>query len=60
MYVWLWRRLPGPLAARLLQALLLMAGLVTLLFLVVFPQVEPLLPYSDVTVNPGPQVTRTP
>ena len=60
MYGWLWRRLPGPLAARLLQALLLMAGLVTLLFLVVFPQIEPLLPYSDVTVNRGPQVTRTP
>ena len=39
MYVWLWRHLPGPLVARLLQ------------LLVVFPWVEPHLPWNDVTVD---------
>ncbi len=51
MYAWLWRRLPGPLAVRLLLALALLAGVVALLMLVVFPAVEDLLPYSDVTVD---------
>lgn len=53
MYVWIWRHLPGPLALRLLQVLLLLAAVTALLFLVVFPAVEPLLPYSDVTVDTG-------
>ena len=52
MYVWLWRHLPGPRALRVLQALLLLAAVVALLFLVVFPWVEGRLPYSDVTVDP--------
>ena len=60
MYVWVWRRLPGPVVVRLLQALMLLAGAVALLFFVVFPAVEPLLPYSDVTVKPAPQVTHSP
>lgn len=51
MYGWIWRQLPGPLAARLVQCLLLLAAVVALLFLVVFPRVERLLPYTDVTVN---------
>jgi hypothetical protein len=51
MYVWIWRRLPGPLALRLLQVLLLLAIAVCVLFFYVFPALEPLLPYSDVTVD---------
>lgn len=51
MYVWIWRHLPGPLALRLVQVLVLLAGVVAVLFLVVFPAVEPLLPYQDVTVS---------
>ena len=53
MYVWIWRRLPGPLAVRLLLALLLVAAVVAVLMLVVFPWVEPKLPWNDVTVNGG-------
>ncbi len=53
MYVWIWRHLPGPLVVRVLLTLALVAAVVALLFLVVFPAVEPLLPYSDVTVDPG-------
>lgn len=52
MYAWLWHRLPGPLAVRVLLALLLVAAVVLLLFTVVFPQVEPLLPFNSVTVGP--------
>lgn len=51
MYSWIWRQLPGPLVARLLQVLVLLTVAVALLFLVIFPAVEPLLPYSDVTVG---------
>jgi len=52
MYVWLWRHLPGPLAVRLLQVLVLLAGAVAALMLFVFPAVEPLMPFQDVTVEP--------
>ena len=47
MYVWIWRHLPGKLAG---SAILVLA-VVALLFLVVFPYVEPRLPFNDVTVN---------
>jgi hypothetical protein len=51
MYGWIWRHLPGPPAMRLLQALMLMAAVVTLLLLVVFPWVEPRLPFNAVTTG---------
>ena len=51
MYAWLWRHLPGPLPVRVLLAAALLVVAVALLFLVVFPAVEPLLPFSDVTVD---------
>jgi hypothetical protein len=60
MYVWIWRRLPGRQGIRVLQVLMLLAIAAALLFIVVFPRVEPLLPYSDVTVDPGPKVTSSP
>lgn len=50
MYGWIWRHLPGPLAVRVLLALLLIAGVVALLMTVVFPWLEPLLPFNDVSV----------
>jgi hypothetical protein len=49
MYVWLWRHLPGPTAAKLLQALMLVLAVVALLFFVVFPLLEPYLPFDRVT-----------
>ena len=54
MYGWIWRTLPGGLPGKLLGSLLLLTAAVALLFLVVFPAVEPLLPFSDVTVEPAP------
>ena len=54
MYSWFWRHLPGPLPVRLLLALLVLTAIVLLLFFVVFPWAEPLLPFSDVTVDEQP------
>ena len=53
MYRWSWRHLPGPTAARAVQALLLALAACALLLFVVFPAVEPHLPFSSVTVDPG-------
>ena len=55
MYGWIWRSLPGGLPGRLLGSLLLATAATALLFFVVFPAVEPLLPFSDVTVEDGGQ-----
>ena len=51
MYGWIWRHLPGPLAVRVLTAVVLVAGVVALLMLVVFPWVEPKLPFNQVTTQ---------
>ncbi len=53
MYAWLWRTLPGPTPVKVLEALALVAATVALLFTVVFPWVEPRLPFNDVTVDEG-------
>ncbi|MEO8105897.1 MAG: hypothetical protein ABI720_01145 [Actinomycetes bacterium] len=51
MYAWLWRHLPGPTAVRVVIALTLFVAVVAVLFLWVFPWVEPRLPFTDVTVD---------
>ncbi len=51
MYAWIWRQLPGPTAVRVLEALLLVAAVVALLLFVVFPWIEPQLPFNDVTTG---------
>ncbi|BEP13189.1 hypothetical protein acdb102_15000 [Acidothermaceae bacterium B102] len=51
MYVWIWRTLPGNWAAKLAGSLLLLAGAVALLLLLVFPFVEPRLPWNNVNVD---------
>jgi hypothetical protein len=52
MYAWIWRRLPGNIATKLVGALVLLVAVVAVLFLVVFPWVGPKLPFSHVTVDP--------
>ena len=54
MYTWIWRTLPGGLPGKTVLSLLLLTAVVLLLFFVVFPAVEPLLPFSDVTVEQDP------
>ncbi len=51
MYSWIWRHLPGSRTVRVVQALMLVAAVVTLLLLVVFPWLEPQLPFNDVTTG---------
>ena len=53
MYGWLWRRFPGGVLGKLLCSAVLAAGVAVVLFLFVFPEVERLLPFQDVTVD-GP------
>lgn len=54
LYSALWRALPGPAPAKLLQALVLLAAVVAFLFLWVFPRVAPLMPFNDNTVGAAP------
>jgi hypothetical protein len=51
MYAFIWRILPGPTAAKTVEALVLVAGVVALLMFVVFPWVEPMLPFNEVAVQ---------
>ena len=51
VYGWIWRTLPGGRLGKTAGALLLFALVVLLLFFVVFPAVEPLLPLGEVTVD---------
>lgn len=51
MYAWIWRRLPFGLPGKLIGSLLLTAGVLALLWYVVFPWAEPLLPFDDVQVT---------
>ena len=51
MYLRIWRHLPGSTAVRAVTALVLMLGVCALLLFVVFPWVEPHLPFNDVTVG---------
>jgi hypothetical protein len=50
MYGWIWRHLPGPLGAKLVLALVLALGVIALLLFVVFPWLDPMLPFNQVSV----------
>ncbi|GAB3853898.1 hypothetical protein GCM10029963_46010 [Micromonospora andamanensis] len=51
MYAWIWRKLPFGLPGKLAGSLLLATTMVALLWYVVFPWAEPLLPFDDVQVT---------
>jgi accessory gene regulator protein AgrB len=51
MYSWIWRHLHGGTASKTVLSLILVAAVVALLLFVVFPWVEPYLPFNDVTVD---------
>jgi hypothetical protein len=51
MYGYIWRHLAGPVAVRILLALVLLAAVVAVLFLWVFPAVAPIMPFNDGTVD---------
>jgi hypothetical protein len=51
MYSWIWRHLPGGTASKSLVSLVLVLAVCALLLFVVFPWMEPRLPFNDVTVD---------
>jgi hypothetical protein len=51
MYGWIWRHLPGPVAVKTLTAIVLALGIVALLMFIVFPWLEPKLPFNQVTTE---------
>ncbi|GIJ79861.1 hypothetical protein SAMN05443287_107232 [Micromonospora phaseoli] len=51
MYAWIWRKLPFGLPGKLAGSLLIATTAVALLWYVVFPWAEPLLPFDDVQVT---------
>lgn len=51
MYSWIWRHLPGGTASRAVLSVALVLAVCALLLFVVFPWVEPRLPFNDVTVG---------
>lgn len=53
MYAALWHLLPGPRWAKALQCLVLLAVVLVVCFVWVFPAVAPHLPFNDSTVDPN-------
>ena len=51
MYAWIWKHLPGPVPVRVAIAAALLLGIVAVLFVWVFPWLEPRLPFTNVTVD---------
>ncbi|MEH1099488.1 hypothetical protein [Micromonospora sp. CPCC 205561] len=51
MYGWIWRKLPFGTPGKLVGSLLIASAMVALLWYVVFPWAEPLLPFDDVQVT---------
>lgn len=51
MYAWLWKHLPGPLAVRVIQCVLLAAVVVVVLFMFVFPWLEGHIRFDDTQVD---------
>lgn len=50
-YGLIWRILPGPTALKVIEAAILLLAVVAALFIWVFPQIAPYMPFNDTTVN---------
>lgn len=51
MYAWLWRRLPGPVAVRVLIAVALAVAVLAACFVWVYPAIAPHMPFNQTTVG---------
>jgi hypothetical protein len=51
MYAWIWRHLPFGLPGKIIGSAVLVLAAVALLWFVVFPWAEPLLPFDDVQLT---------
>jgi len=52
MYAWLWRRLPFGLPGKIIGMVVLLAAAIAILWFVVFPAADHLLPFEDAQVTP--------
>lgn len=50
-YGLVWRLLPGPKPLKVVEAAVLLLAVVAVLFIWVFPQVAPLMPFNETTVG---------
>ena len=50
-YGYLWRLLPGPTALKVVEAIVMVVAVVAVLFVWVFPQIAPYMPFNDTTVG---------
>ncbi len=50
-YGLIWRILPGPRPVKVIEALILIVGVVAVLFGWVFPAIAPLMPFNETTVG---------
>jgi hypothetical protein len=53
MYESLWRVLPGPWQVKAVLALILIAGVVAVCFLWLFPAIAPYMPFNSYSVETG-------
>jgi hypothetical protein len=62
VYGWIWRRLPFGLPGKVFGSVLLAVTAAALLWYLVFPAVDPYLPFNDsgVTTQDGPPVPTPP
>lgn len=51
MYSWIWLHLPGNKWIKSMSMTVLLLGFAALLWFVIFPWLEPMLPFNDVTVG---------
>ena len=51
MYGWLWRHLPGPMPVRVVLAAVLVAAVLAVCFLWVYPAISPYMPFNSTTVG---------
>jgi hypothetical protein len=51
MYTWLWRKIPGGVPGKVAGCFVLFVAVTALLFFVIFPWVDPRLPFNQVTIN---------
>ena len=56
MYGWIWRKLPFGLPGKLAGSVLLASAALALLWYVIFPWAEPLLPFDDVQVTQDSEI----
>lgn len=59
MYGWIWRKLPFGIPGKIVGSLVLIGVVGSLLWYVIFPAVDPILPFNDVQVT-GPTHSPSP